>query len=402
MADRSGPLLVSCLGAALALHVLPAASQTPATPGQFLIQPFGSIPMAITSLDVAANGDIVLGALPPDGPHADSGIRVARFDADGRRLWERNPAPRAEFATTVVARALDGGGTLVLHDETPKDLPQLALIRLDAGGQQAWRRGLGPGGAFDLLAERDGSAFVAGSVVREKTGEIDALVMRVSAEGLPVWRRRFSGDNKEGANSAEFLRSGGQGVPVVAGLADIVHDADDLPIASRGMAMRLRADGQIAWRHFLGDGTALTVVAGMAAGPVGDAYILTVSETAASAGVQFIELLRLRADGSIAWQRPLAGPANQEFNDMAALPGGGLALAGSEPLDEDTDAAVLVLLDAEGIERARINYRGYKMRRALMVKPHPAGGMVVLFEGPAGAGLDLTGYLARVDATGRF
>ena len=375
----------------------PAARETTALKG-FLIQPFESLDLAVTSLEVAPNGHILLGALSPDGPHLDPGLRIARFDAAGKRLWERNPSPNAELVTTVIARAA-AGGTLVLHDETPKELPQLTLVKLDAGGATLWRRELGPGAASDLLVDADGSAVVSGSVAREKSGGIEALVMRVSPEGLPVWRRRFGGETADGGNSADMLRLTGN-APLVGGLADIVYDEDDLVLASRGSAMKLRPDGQPAWRLFFGDGKTLTMVGGLAPGPVGDAYVLTLTEAAAAS--PFFELVRLRADGSVAWRRPLAGPADQEINDIVALPDGGLALAGSEPHGSDARVAVLILLDGEGIERARVNYRGYKMQRSLMLRRHPAGGFVLLFEGLAGSNADAVNYLARVDDEGRF
>ncbi len=389
------------LGVALWLAAGTAVAQQAPPRGLFLIQPFDGAPLTITSLDVAASGEIVLAAVPGEGASEDLGVRVVRLDAAGRRLWERNPAAKAEFVTTVIARAAGADHTLVAHDETPKEQAQLAMVRLDGKGQTLWRRELGPGTVSDLAVDGHFGAVVSGSVAREKTGEIETLVMRVTGEGAPVWRRRFAGERKDGSNSGELLRLTQNGA-LVGGLADIVHDKDDTVLSSRGMAMRLQADGQPLWRHFFGDGNSLAMVAGMAVGPMGDAYVLALSELP-SGGGQFVELVRIRADGSIAWRRPLAGPTDQEINDLVALPdGNGLALAGSEPQGQDLRAAVLIFLDGEGIERARVNYRGYKMRRALMVHPHPAGGFVMLFEGPAGSGFDSTNYLARVDAQGRF
>lgn len=405
MAGMRSELHRSVIGLAAAAWVLAAANGAAQTQprGLFLVQPFEGPALSVTSLDVAASGEIVLAALPPEGSKADPGMRVARFDAAGRKLWERNPAPRSEFVLGVIARAAGADHTLVLHDETPKEQSQLALLRLDGKGQTLWRRELGPGAASDLAVDGDAGALVSGSAVREKTGEIDALVMRVTADGSPTWRRRFSGERKDGGNSADILRLGGQGSAVFAGLADIAYDKKDNSVsASRGVAMKLQPDGQPVWRQFFGEGNGLSMVGAMAVGAAaGDTYLLALTETAASGG-QFTELVRVRSDGSIAWRRPLAGPATQEINDMVLLPDGNLALVGSEPQSQDLRAAILILLDGEGLERARVNYRGYKMRRATMLKPHPAGGFVILFEGPAGSGFDTTSYLARVDAQGRF
>jgi hypothetical protein len=393
---------LSAAAVALAASLVLAQAQPPAQPRQlFLVQPFEGAPLAISALDVAGNGEILLTALPAEGSTADPGIRVARFDAAGRKLWERNTAPRSEFVSTAIARAAGVDHTLVLFDETPKDQSQLALVRLDGKGQTVWRRELGPGAASDLAIDGDAGALVSGSVPREKAGGIDALVMRVTADGAPVWRRRFQGERKESGNSADLLRLNGQTM-LVGGLTDIVYDKpDQTVVASRGMAIRLQPDGQAAWRQVFGEESSLSMVGGLAAGAFGDAYVLALTETPATS-TQFVELVRLRADGSIAWRRPLAGPATQEINDMTVLPDGSLALVGSELQSQDQRAAILILLDGEGIERGRVNYRGYKMRRALIIKPHPAGGFAILFEGPAGSGFDTTNYLARVDAQGRF
>ncbi|MGE3905061.1 MAG: hypothetical protein AB7F36_03840 [Reyranellaceae bacterium] len=386
------------VGVAVSLAGIDGRAQAPFK--GFLLQPFEGIDMNVTSLDVATGGDIVLAALLANGPHLDPGVRIVRYDAAGRRLWERNPAPRAELTSTAIARATGVDGTLVLLDETPKEQPQLTLLRLNGAGNVLWRRELGPGAASDLLVGPDGGAVVSGSVGRERSGGIEALVMAVSSDGLPVWRRRFSGDAEDGGNSADMLRMADGNAPLVGGLADIAYDDRSAVVAARGTAMKLRPDGQPAWRLFFGDGQSLTMVGGVAPGPIGDAYVLTVTEAAGAS--QFLELVRLRTDGSIAWRRPIAGPADQEINDMVALPGGGIAMVGSEAQGEGARSAILVLLDGEGIERARVNYRGYKMRRALMLRRHPAGGFVILFEGPERADDDATTWLGRVDAEGRF
>jgi hypothetical protein len=371
--------------------------------GRFLAPVFDDdATYAPSSLDVGEDGHIVVAATVPGDLDTVSAALVARFDGTGRKLWERSPAAAVDLVSAMIARTAPGGDTMVLHDEAPNDQPQLVLLRLATSGKELWRRPLGPGAASDLLVERDGTALVSGSVRRDKDKGFDALVMRITPGGKVAWRRQIPGDKRDGGNTADLLRAAVHGQPggpyVVGGLADIAYADNNTVQSSRGLLARLGGDGTIQWqRHFGGD-DGLTMVSGLVGTASGDTYALSLTESAG--GGQFLQLSRVRPDGQLAWTRPLSGPPDQEVNDIARAPAGGLVLAGSEA-DGDSRTAVLVLLDGEGIERARINYRGYRMRRALMVRPYPTGGYAVLFEG-AGPSRDGTLYLARVDASGRF
>ncbi len=359
-----------------------------------------------SSLDVGEDGHIVVAATVPGDLYTVATALVARFDGAGRKLWERSPTSRADLVSTMIARAAPGGDTMVLHDETPDDQPQLVLLRLAVTGKELWRRQLGAGAPSDLLVERDGAAIVSGSARRDKDkgkGKgFDALVMRVTPEGKVAWRRQIPGTRQDGGNTADLVRAAVTGQPggpyLVGGLADISFADSNAVESSRGLLAKLGSDGKILWQRSLGDEAGLTMVSGLVGMGAGDSYALSLSE--GSGGAQFLQLSRIRPDGQVSWTRPLPGPADQEINDIARAPNGWLVLAGSEA-DGDGRVAVLVMLDGDGVERARVNYRGYKMRRTLMVRPYPTGGYAVLFEG-AGSSSVGTLYLARVDAAGRF
>ncbi|MEO8559715.1 MAG: PQQ-binding-like beta-propeller repeat protein [Rhodospirillales bacterium] len=377
----------------------PALAQSQRTAvGRFLTSVFDdNRPYVPTSLDVGEDGHIVIAATVSGGPYTVSAALVARFDGTGKKLWERSPAARADLVSTMIARTAPHGDTMVLFDDSPTEQPQLVLLRLAVTGKELWRRQLGPGAPSDLLVEPDGAAIVSGSARRDKGSAFDALVLRVAPDGKVAWRRQVPGEKADSGNTADLVRGAGGGQYIAGGLTDIAYADNSTVNASRGLLVKLGSDGQIAWRRSFGSGNTLTMVSGLAASGA-DMFVVTLTES--SGGGQFFELSRVAANGTVAWTRPLAGPPDQEINDIAPAPNGGLVLAGSEP-NGDSRAAVLILLDRDGIERQRVNYRGYKMRRALMARPYPTAGFAVLFEG-AGSSSDATLYLARVDASGRF
>jgi len=401
---RVSKSIIAVTACAGLLALQPALGQSQRTGvGRFLTPVFDDdAAYTPSALDVGEDGHIVVAATEPGGTYTVSAALVARFDGTGRKLWERSPAARADLVSTMIARTAPGGDTMVLYDESPNEQPQLVLLRLAVTGKELWRRQLGPGAPSDLLVETDGAAIVSGSARREKGNAFDALILRVNADGKVAWRRQVAGDRPDGGNTADLLRfagAGKSGGPYLAGgLADIAYADNSSVSASRGLLIKLNGDGQVAWRRSFGTGATLTMVSGLAAAVPGDFFVVTLTET--SNGGQFFELSRLQGDGTPLWTRPMPGPAGQEINDAAAAPNGGLVLAGSEA-DGNSRAAVLILLDRDGIERQRVNYRGYKMRRVLAVRPYPTGGYAVLFEG-AGSATDSTLYLARVDASGRF
>lgn len=396
-------LLVLVLGAT-ALPPSPAAAQkAEQEPEQraFLTIAFeGPALFTPTALDVAEDGTLTVAAIESGEPGPATELRVGRFDATGRRIWERNPAPRAEFATTVIARAGMADTTLVLHDETPGEVPQLAVIKLDARGRVLWRRPLGPGAASDLLPLSDGTVMIAGSNKGSRPNEIDALVMRLGEDGKPLWRQAFVGQRKDAGNSADILRRLADGAIAVGGLTDIVLSGDEQASASRGWIFALDGNGQQRWQQPLAEGGELSVLAGLTIAEDGALFGLVAAETQPGGGQRYT-LVKISPTGDIAWQRPIADYPDQEVNDLVALPDGTLVLAGSEPAG-DVRAAFLAALDGEGKERWRVNYRGYKLRRAVAARPHPQGGIAVLFEGPAGSGYDTTAYLGLLGSNGRF
>ncbi len=377
---------------------MPAFAQSQrSTEGRFLTAVFDdTAAYSPTSLDVGTDGHIVVAATVPGASSVVSAALVTRFDGTGRKLWERSPAARADLVSTVLARSAPNGETIVLHDETPNDLPQLVLLRLGANGKEIWRRPLGSGTPSDLLVEADGAVIVSGSARHEKSTAFDALALRVTPDGKIAWRRQVAGEKADSGNTADLLRAIANKQYITGGFTDIVY-ANNAATASRGLLVKLGSDGQVVWKRMFGNGDSLTMVASIAVSG-NDIFVITLTES--TGGGQFLELSRVTSDGTVSWTRPLAGPPDQEINDVAIAPGGGLVLAGSEA-NGDSRSAVLISIDREGVEHQRVNYRGYKMHRLLAVRPYPAGGFALLFEG-AGSASNTTLYLARVDATGRF
>ena len=387
--------LLRWIGGALATLCLAAA---PAWPQSFLATAFdGDGKFQPISLDVSADGALIVTGIDSGSSPQFAAVRVARFDAAGRKLWERNPAQRSEFVSTVIARAAPHGWTAVLHDETPSDSPQMVMLMLDQNGQTLWRRVIGPGAPSDLLVLADNSLLAAGAANRARGSTFEAVVIRVGLDSKPLWRRGLTTGADSGGSTAEVLRVVGDGF-LVAGMSDIAYSGDQAT-ASKGWLFRLDGQGKLLWQQSLAGAAPLTMLSAAVTTQAGDSFAIMLTETAS--GNQQLDLTKIDPNGKVLWTRPLAGVPGQEITDMAALADGRLVLVGSEP-NGDKRSAIFVEVDSEGIERQRISYRGYKLARAVSVRIHPLGGFAILFEGPAGSGFDFTAYVALTDATGRF
>jgi hypothetical protein len=118
-----------------------------------------------------------------------------------------------------------------------------------------------------VAARQDGGLAVAGSTYSRGAGGSDAWVLRLAADGRPLWDETFGGPGEDEASAVAAMPDGG--------------------LAVAGSTYSKGAGELDAW------------------------------------------VLRLAADGRLLWDRTLGGEGRDRAQDAAALPDGDLAVAGS-------------------------------------------------------------------------
>lgn len=192
-----------------------------------------------------------------------------------------------------------------------------ALVRLDAVGQVAWQvePDVGPAGTLAAVT------VVAG-------GQLALLGSKCGPGGCLPWLGRFDADGKKLAE----LTFGSAAITLVA--------ATTLPSGSVALAGRIKAGTKdegmvyatnaevkaISWQRQL-PGSLSQALLAVAPGPGGDTLAAGWSSTASAATDGWV--VRLDEGGNVVWQRQFGGAGTDQFNAVAMLNSGDIALAGA-------------------------------------------------------------------------
>ncbi|MDP9865993.1 MULTISPECIES: alpha/beta hydrolase-fold protein [Streptosporangium] len=210
-----------------------------------------------------ADGSVTLGLAaggPVDGqPHAGKLDAVLiRRGPDGATRWTRQLGTASDERLYGVA-ALPDGGVLAagytkgdLDGRHPGNTTDDAFVaRLDADGAVRWLTQFGAAGTADrvygLAAAPDGGAYLAGytkgALAGPNSGDKDAVLVRVAADGQITWTRQLGG---AGEDKATGVAADGTGVSVVGSATAGLPGAPALG-GLDGWIARYGTDGTPQW-----------------------------------------------------------------------------------------------------------------------------------------------------------
>jgi len=301
--------------------------------------------------------------------------------------WSRAYGPAGDGAEMssrgrLVSRA-SGYFTVATTNSLGAGLEDGLTLTLSADGALERASTLG-GAAQDYFWSADGTSdgglVAVGGTHSFSDPDGDLWVVRRDAAGVLLWQRAFGG--AEGEHGAA-VRATPDGGCVVAG-----HSASFLGATSPWL-LRLDAAGGIVWqkRYSLGE------VWGMEASSDGG-FVVFVNK-----GNADIWLFKVDADGDALWGVDLELAAGHEYLH-GALPtsDGGLLLFGKHGVSPPNYDAWVVKLKADGTIAWQFAYGDGGWEEAVGAVEEPAGGYVVAASRFDGAQWD--GWLLRLDAAG--
>ena len=254
--------------------------------------------------------------------------------------------------TGLFAHHLGAGGARTLTSDGSADV---FLIRLDAQGNEIWARRFG-GRRADIgvavSVDHDGNILLAGSFeetllyrVGDKTkklnsiGSLDAFVMKLDAQGEPIWARRFGGPESD---EAAAIAAGRDGEVLLAGTFRGEAGTDGLAssLAAQGYAdafvAAFSADGNPRWaRKISGDNQER--VGGLAvdidgriflAGSFQNVIEMPDQVTYESLGSTDLYVARFAPDGRLQKSASFGGKLTELVQSLAVAPDGTLLLTG--------------------------------------------------------------------------
>jgi len=271
-----------------------------------------------------------------DPPQGSPEAFLRRYDARGRALWSRTLGTRGVDGALAISVAGDDvyvAGTTDgrFRRQHPSGGADAWVARFDADGSRIWIRQFGTArdDRATALAATSTGVFVAGATTgrlpRERRfGGSDAFVMRITAPGDTLWTHQMGGGGEDAA-TAIAVRGG---VPYVAGST---QGFGKVPGDLDAFVASLAPSGVERWHRTLGNGsvddaaTSLVVrtramfLAGWTAG---------VLPAQASAGGMDAFVAKLQPNGTHVWVRQFGSSGDDQVTAATAV-GKGVYVAGS-------------------------------------------------------------------------
>lgn len=205
----------------------------------------------------------------------------------------------------------------------------LCVLKLALDGTVGWQKSYSGGGwaygysaqqTLDDQGDSDGY-IVAGGTDSFGAGEEDFWVLRLDLEGGVIWEKTYGGSNEDIAYSVcqSFDTQGNPDGYIVAG--------DTKSYGAGGYdvwVLKLRSDGTVAWQKTYGKAGKNTVRSIQQTAGAG--YVL-VGTTRTQDNLD-IWILKLDHDGVVTWQKTYGGDDNEEGNSVQQTVDGGYIVAG--------------------------------------------------------------------------
>lgn len=269
--------------------------------------------------DDGAGGSFIVGASRGVGPYHDAW--AMRANRSGETIWRRSFGGRMADQFFGVVGARDGGMVAVGHTRSSgAGQSDLWVVRLDAQGRTLWTQTFGGpenDRARAVTRTRDGSFVVVGFTASFGAGDRDLWAVKVNDAGRLVWARTFGGPKADYGFDVTALADGG--------VAIVGHEWTDAKRGRDFLVMRLDADGRPVWRRRL-DRSPFD--AGTAIAQGADGLFTVVGATrGASAFDDDVWTVRLDGAGVVLWDRVIGGPKPDTPFAVTPLGSGDVAIA---------------------------------------------------------------------------
>lgn len=343
------------------------------------------IEFAYAVVQTSDGGFVVCGGWSGFG--ADT-LALVKVNSSGEDQWARRYPVNVDRSIGYSVIEADNGDLLCSGFAGPYGEQDAAIIRVGADGEPVWTTlvDLGAnnaGTAVRNTADGGSVALVTSFVFNGVDGDLG--LVRLNASGDTLWTRRFSTPETEDGHGLALDQNG-----------DILIAGRYGTVPGDVLLMRTDESGNILWSHTYGsvdshdEALDVEVLAG------GDILLTGRSEQGAD-GATGMLLMRCDADGAVLWQHTYEVGIFAASQSCCVTNDGGSAMLGYTVLGTDsTSDFVLVKTDASGFTGSGVE--GGPISQRISMFPVPADGSIRLTIADAGSRLytfDL------IDARGR-
>ena len=392
MVNRGMRIMAACFVVAVLPVLLTACPvSSPASWYRYLGEDDGDD--AAEAIIASPNGGYVIAGFTESSHEEDNEAQLIKIDGNGLRVWEYVMDGAADDVATCVVAALESGYVFGGEIGENEDTTISGFVtKVNSDGTKAWSVVLDSDGAdrvVSIAATSDGGYAVLLSSDYLGAGEV--VLVKLGAEGAELWRAVVAtADNgvkvlalAEGAsavvtwradlaNSADgvititqYTGSGaaGNSFSVTGDDALLVRDASRVSdgwilVGQKGLfsedahatVSRLDDSGAVVWSRNLGsagrdEARAVAVSS--------DGSIFVTGTVVTENGKPDMYLAKLKADGSLLWERAFGEDDEDSALGLASATGGGVIMVGrsdsyEDDQDEENTDFLLVRTDAQG------------------------------------------------------
>jgi hypothetical protein len=290
---------------------------------------------------------------------------VIKLKEDGSKVWDRTIGGSGDdhlFYNSLIATA-DGGILIAGTSDSglggnktvaSKGRADYWVVKLNSDGTKAWDKTYGgseddyltdfaalPGGGYMLLGTSESG--VSGDKSEPSRGESDYWLIKLNANGNKVWDKTYGGKSREYAPSLKVTADGG--CIVWGGTISGVGGDKSEPSRGKfdGWLIKLKANGSKAWDKTIGasgDDVLKQVILA-----TGGGYLLCLaSENGANGdrseptkGGYDYWVVKLNADGKKAWDKTYGGKDRDSPSRLIHTADGGFLIAGTSKSGAEED-----------------------------------------------------------------
>jgi len=248
-------------------------------------------------------------------------------------------------------------------------------------------------GAASITEAADGGYFAAGGIFSSQTDSVDVWVIRLDGNGKVLWENTYGEADDDYANA---IRPTGDGGCIIAGYTQSFgagsYDA---------WVIKLKADGSLDWQKAYG-GAGYDYAASVE--PTADGgYVVAGGTDSFGSGQTDLWVIKVDGTGAILWQKTFGGTAVETAVSVRPTSDLGFVVVGGTQSSGEGDFDFLVLkLDANGSLVWQKTFGGADYDFASSVRETVGGGYIVVGETRSFGAGDYDLLILQLDAGGNI
>jgi len=252
----------------------------------------------------------------------DKDVYLLKLDFDGDLLWSRTYGGPLTDVGTALCVLNDGYAICGFTESSGAGETDIYLLRTDFDGEEKWSKTFG-GELTDMgsavMADPNGG-LVVGGTTNSVTGNSDYYLIKTDADGNQLWANPYypTGEHGHGFDWGSHACAAPGGGWYAVGFSD----CDDLMNA---YVVKVDADGNQLWvKSFGGD----FYDYGNAVCATPDGGVLMCGTSKESFNDNYLYLVKLDADGNIAWEKKMGGPGTDWASGVCLTADGNCVIVG--------------------------------------------------------------------------